>query len=67
MKKVLVSAILGASAMAGCAWVPVQIHAPSDNVVYVLDRQVGYFQFVPAGRVMRCSAPNQCVQVYAGE
>ena len=64
MKKVLCAALFAASAMTGC-WHPVQIHAPSDNVVYVLEQQGGYFN--PEGRVIRCSGQNQCVVVYEGD
>ena len=61
MRKVLFAiAALATIGMAGC-WVPVQISAPSDNTVYVLDRKVGLF--VADGRVMRCSG-TACQKVY---
>jgi len=44
----------------GC-WVPVQIDAPSDNTVYILDRRVGSFS--GEGRVMRCSGTS-CQKIY---
>jgi hypothetical protein len=46
--------------VAGC-WMPVQVAAPSDNTVYVLDHKVGSFS--PEGRVMRCSGTS-CQMIY---
>ncbi len=46
--------------IAGC-WMPVQVDAPSDNTVYVLDHKVG--GLVPDGRVMRCTG-TVCQKIY---
>ncbi len=46
----------------GCAWVPVQISAPSDNTVYILDRKIPSF-FGPEGRVIRCTG-TACQTIY---
>ncbi len=64
MRKLLIAlvalAALATVSVAGC-WVPVQIDAPSDNTVYVLDHNVGSFS--PEGRVMRCSGTT-CQKIY---
>jgi len=61
MRKLLISlAALATVGVAGC-WMPVQVDAPSDNTVYVLDRKVGSFS--PDGRVMRCSG-TACQKIY---
>ena len=53
---IAVLALLGATA----CWVPVQISAPSDNTVYILDHQLGG---APEGRVIRCTGTS-CVKIY---
>lgn len=61
MHKLLIALITVATVgVAGC-WVPVQIDAPSDNTVYVLDHKMG--SLFPDGRVMRCSGAS-CQKVY---
>jgi hypothetical protein len=62
MRKLLFAlAAIATLGVSGC-WVPVQISAPSDNTVYVLDRKVPSF-FAADGRVMRCSG-TACQKVY---
>lgn len=61
MKQILAAvAVVGGLIVGGC-WVPVQIDAPSENVVYVMSQRV---MGPPAGRVTRCQGPGQCVDVY---
>jgi len=62
MRKLLVA--LAALAMIGVSacWVPVQISAPSDNTVYVLDWKVPTL-FAADGRVMRCTG-TACQKIY---
>ena len=58
-KLLIVLAALATVGVAGC-WVPVQISAPSDNTVYVLDHRMGAS---PEGRVLRCSGTS-CQKIY---
>lgn len=62
MKNVLVAVALAAAFALGGCWVPVQAAAPSDNIVFVVEQQVGLF---PTGRVTRCEGPGQCVEYYS--
>ena len=62
MRKLLLALAAACVLGAGCAWVPVQISAPSDNTVYVLDRRIPAF-IAPEGRVVRCTG-TQCVKIY---
>lgn len=60
MNKLLIALFtLAAIGVAGC-WMPVQVSAPSDNTVYVLDHKIGGS---PEGRVMRCSGTS-CQLIY---
>ena len=62
MRKLLVGiALIGATALSAC-WVPVQIDAPSENVVFVVEHKA--FSPFPSGRVTRCQGPGQCLTVY---
>ena len=61
MRKLMIALVAVATVgVAGC-WMPVQVSAPSDNTVYVLDHKVGSFS--PEGRVMRCSGTS-CQKIY---
>lgn len=61
MRKLMIALVAVATVgVAGC-WMPVQVSAPSDNTVYVLDHRVGSFS--PEGRVMRCSGTS-CQKIY---
>jgi hypothetical protein len=62
MRKLLLAlAAVGVIGTSAC-WVPVQISAPSDNTVYVLDWKVPS-SFSPEGRVMRCTG-TVCQKIY---
>lgn len=62
MRKLLIAlAAVGMIGTSAC-WVPVQISAPSDNTVYVLDWKVPGF-IAPDGRVMRCTG-TACQKIY---
>ncbi len=63
MRKLLLALVAVGTLGLGACWVPVQISAPSDNTVYVLDWKVPTF-FAPEGRVMRCTG-TQCQKIYS--
>ena len=63
MRKLLIAlACVGGIVSASGCWAPVQISAPSDNTVYVLDMKFPAF-FGPEGRVMRCTG-TACQKIY---
>jgi len=62
MQKLLLALVAVGVMSASACWVPVQISAPSDNTVYVLDWKVPSI-FAADGRVMRCTG-TVCQKIY---